>query len=103
MDNTYSFGLHTQLSPNELLFYVFIDETCKEFGVDDVSAAAAALTGRNRIPTRTKPSGATKQTSVASIVGRRSLNCDLKRKILPTLNNQSIKALNTLMTKNIGK
>lgn len=103
MDNTYSFGLHTQLSPNELLFYVFIDETCKEFGVDDVSAAAAALAGRHRIPGRTKPSGATKQTSVASIVGRRSLNCDLKRKILPTLNNQSIKALNTLMTKNIGK
>jgi len=103
MDNTYSFGLHTQLSPNELLFYIFIDETCKEFGLDNVSAAAAALTGRNRIPTRTKPSGATKQASVASLMGRRSLNGDLKRKILPTLNNQSIKALNTLMTKNIGK
>lgn len=103
MDNTYSFGLHTHLSPNELLFYVFIDETCKEFGVDNVSAAAAALTRRNRIPARTKPSGATKQASVESIVGHRSLNCDLKSKTLPTRNNQSIKELNTLMTQNIGK
>ena len=55
MDNTYSFGLHTKLSPNELLFYVFIDETCKEFGADDVSAAAAVLAGQNWIPTRAKP------------------------------------------------
>ncbi len=103
MDNTYAFGLHTQLSPNELLFYVFIDETCKEFGVDDVSAAAAVLAGQNWIPTRAKPRGATKGTSLASIMGRRYLNYDLKRKILPTVTNESLKTLRILMTKNIGK
>ncbi|MRT31993.1 STM2901 family protein [Herbaspirillum sp. CAH-3] len=103
MDNTYSFGLHTKLSPNELLFYVFIDETCKEFGADDVSAAAAVLAGQNWIPTRAKPKGATKGTSLASIMGRRYLNYDLKRKILPTVTNESLKTLRILMTKNIGK
>ncbi len=89
--------------PNELLFYVFIDETCKEFGVDDVSAAAAVLAGQNWIPTRAKPRGATKGTSLASIMGRRYLNYDLKRKILPTVTNESLKTLRILMTKNIGK
>ncbi|WP_433692692.1 STM2901 family protein [Herbaspirillum seropedicae] len=103
MDNTYSFGIHANLSPNELLFYIFIDETCKEFGADDVSAAAAVLAGQNWIPTRAKPMGATKGTSVASIMGRRYLNYDLKRKILPTVTNESLKSLRILMTKNIGK
>lgn len=103
MDNTYNYGIHANLSPNELLFYIFIDETCEEFGVDDISAAAAVLAGQNWIPTRAKPMGATKGTSVASIMGRKYLNYELKRKVLPTVTNRSIKTLQILMTKNIGK
>jgi hypothetical protein len=36
-------------------------------------------------------------------MGRRYLNYDLKRKILPTVTNESLKTLRILMTKNIGK
>ncbi|AYR22662.1 STM2901 family protein [Herbaspirillum rubrisubalbicans] len=102
MTNKYRYGIHENLSPNELLFYIFVDETCKELGVDDIGAAAAILAGENIIPTRAKPRGATKGTSVASILSRRYLNYDLKKRILPTVTRESIKRLQILMTRNIG-
>lgn len=36
-------------------------------------------------------------------MGRRYLNYDLKRRILPTVTNRSIKTLKIMMTANIGK
>ncbi len=36
-------------------------------------------------------------------MGRKYLNYDLKRKVLPTVTNESLKSLRILMTKNIGK
>lgn len=45
MDNIYSFGLYIKFFFNELFFYVFIDEMCKEFGVDDVSVVVVVFVG----------------------------------------------------------
>ena len=86
----------------ELFFLVFIDETCKELGVDDVAAVVAIVAGQNWMPTRAKPFGTTPGTSVASILSRKYLDYDLKKKILPTLTNASVKRLRFILVRNIG-
>jgi hypothetical protein len=103
MSNIYTYGIHRNLTPSELFFFVAIDETCEQLGVDDVSAVAAVLAGQNWIPTRTKPLGATPGTSIASKLSRRYLDFDLKWRILPTLTNASVKQLKIIMVRNIGK
>ncbi|HDR9511358.1 hypothetical protein C5615_34430 [Burkholderia cepacia] len=102
MNNTYAFGTHRDLTPMELFFLVFIDETCKELGVDDVAAVVAIVAGQNWMPTRAKPFGTTPGTSVASILSRKYLDYDLKKKILPTLTNASVKRLRFILVRNIG-
>ncbi|MCA7923084.1 hypothetical protein LGM35_11385 [Burkholderia cenocepacia] len=102
MNNTYAFGAHRDLTPMELFFLVFIDETCKELGVDDVAAVVAIVAGQNWMPTRAKPFGTTPGTSVASILSRKYLDYDLKKKILPTLTNASVKRLKFILVRNIG-
>ncbi|OED09245.1 STM2901 family protein [Burkholderia sp. A2] len=102
MNNTYAFGTHRDLTPMELFFLVFIDETCKELGVDDVAAVVAIVAGQNWMPTRAKPFGTTPGTSVASILSRKYLDYDLKKKILPTLTNASVKRLKFILVRNIG-
>lgn len=102
MNNTYDFGTHRDLTPMELFFLVFIDETCRELGVDDVAAVVAIVTGQNWMPTRAKPFGTTPGTSVASISSRKYLDYDLKKKILPTLTNASVKRLKFILVRNIG-
>ncbi|EDT44071.1 STM2901 family protein [Burkholderia ambifaria] len=102
MNNTYDFGTHRDLTPMELFFLVFIDETCKELGVDDVAAVVAIVAGQNWMPTRAKPFGTTPGTSVASILSRKYLDYDLKKKILPTLTNASVKRLKFILVRNIG-
>ncbi|MFP3506271.1 STM2901 family protein [Burkholderia sp. SIMBA_062] len=102
MNNTYDFGAHRDLTPMELFFLVFIDETCKELGVDDVAAVVAIAAGQNWMPTRAKPFGTTPGTSVASILSRKYLDYDLKKKILPTLTNASVKRLRFILVRNIG-
>ncbi|RQU95065.1 hypothetical protein DF133_03125 [Burkholderia cenocepacia] len=102
MNNTYAFGTHRDLTPMELYFLIFIDETCKELGVDDVAAVVAIVAGQNWMPTRAKPFGTTPGTSVASILSRKYLDYDLKKKILPTLTNASVKRLKFILVRNIG-
>ncbi|KWU29081.1 STM2901 family protein [Burkholderia cenocepacia] len=102
MNNTYAFGTHPDLTPMELFFLIFIDETCKELGVDDVAAVVAIVAGQNWMPTRAKPFGTTPGTSVASILSRKYLDYDLKKKILPTLTNASVKRLKFILVRNIG-
>lgn len=99
---TYRYGVHRSLSPTELFFYVAVEEACKQLGVEDIEAVVAILCGQNWIPTRSKPMGATKGTSVASLVSRTFLDYDLKRKILPTLTNGSVRKLKVIMVRNIG-
>ncbi|MEK6354681.1 MAG: hypothetical protein V4796_28700 [Burkholderia cenocepacia] len=102
MNNTYAFGTHRDLTPMELFFLIFIDETCKELGVDNVAAVVAIVAGQNWMPTRAKPFGTTPGTSVASILSRKYLDYDLKKKILPTLTNASVKRLKFILVRNIG-
>jgi hypothetical protein len=103
MSNAYRYGVHQNLTPQELFFFVFIDETCEELGVDDVASVALILAGQNWLPTRAKPFGTTKGTSVASRLSRRFLDIDIKRKILPTLTNASVRQLKIFWVRNIGK
>jgi len=102
MNNTYDFGTHRDLTPMELFFLVFIDETCRELGDDAVAAVVAIVAGQNWMPTRAKPFGTTPGTSVASILSRKYLDYDLKKKILPTLTNASVKRLKFILVRNIG-
>ncbi len=103
MSNTYRYGVHQGLTPPELFFLVAIDEACEEWSVDDIGAVAAILAGQNWIPTRAKPRGATRGTSIASKLSRRYLDFDLKWRILPTLTNASVSRLRIIMVRNIGK
>lgn len=54
------------------------------------------------MPTRAKPFGTTPGTSVASILSRKYLDYDLKKKILPTLTNASVKRLRFILVRNIA-
>lgn len=92
-----------QLNASKAFFFVFIDETCNEFGIDDVASVALILSGQNWFPTRAKPAGATKGTSIASKLSRKYLDIDLQRRVLPTLANASVKQLKIFWVKNIGK
>ncbi|AOJ63941.1 hypothetical protein WL76_09155 [Burkholderia ubonensis] len=102
MKQTYHYGSHRELTPQELFFLIAIDETCKQLGVEDVGAVAAILAGQNWIPTRAKFAGATKNTSLASIGSRALLNYNIKYQILPTLTNASVKQMKFFFVRNIG-
>ena len=102
MGNTYRYGIHENLSPGELFLLVTIDETCKQLGIEDLATVGAILAGQNWVPTRGKFHGATPRPSVASKLARTYLNYDLKRKILPTVTNASVRQLKVFMTRNLG-
>ncbi|MDD5366637.1 MAG: hypothetical protein PHR30_14965 [Gallionellaceae bacterium] len=98
---TYYYNQQANLSCSELFFWIAVDKTMEQLGVKDVGAVFAILAGQPIIPTRAKVAGATKGTSVASIVSRRILNYDLKVR-LPMLTGASIKTLRIALTKNLG-
>ncbi len=100
--NTYAYGIHRNLTPPELFFLVFLDETSKQLGFDDLVATAAIIVGWPFLPTRRKPLGTTKGTSIASRIARKHLDFEIKQRILPTLTLQSVKKLRVLYTNNIG-
>ncbi|WP_167284020.1 STM2901 family protein [Paraburkholderia sp. Cy-641] len=102
MSTTYNYGVHTYLSPSELFFLVFLDEASQRLGVDDLVSVSAILAGWPFLPTRRKPIGTTKGTSIASRVSRRHLDYEIKFRILPTLTLQSVRKLKILFTNNLG-
>jgi hypothetical protein len=103
MPNTYVFGIHKNLSPVELFFFVAVDETLDELGVTDAVGVAMVLAGQRFIPTREKFAGAVKGTSLASIWSRRLLPYEIKHRILPTFTSfKSVVLLRIKMTKDIG-
>lgn len=102
MSYTYAFGIHEQLEPQELFFLVFVDTAARHFGVEDVTALGAIIAGYSMLPTREKFAGATKGTSIASVVSRKALPFELKYKILPTITWKSMLQLKVLFVKNIG-
>ncbi|MDA8445636.1 STM2901 family protein [Paracidovorax valerianellae] len=102
MVNRYSFGIHEQLEPQELFFLVFVDTAAKHFGVEDIAALGAVVAGYPLLPTRTKFNGATRGTSIASVVARKALPFKLKYQILPTVTLKSMASLKILFVRNIG-
>lgn len=103
LSNKYNYGIHTDLSREELFFLIMLDEASKQIGVDDLVGAASVLAGQPLIPTRGKFAGAVRGTSLASVVSRTMLPIDLKHRILPTVTSfSSLFSLKIKLTRNIG-
>ncbi|MGF6478909.1 STM2901 family protein [Paraburkholderia sp. JPY419] len=102
--NTYIHG--GRAVDNETLFIcIATEEACKHFGIKDYSGVLAivlVLAGQPLIPTRAKPMGTTRGTSIASLVLRALVNVNFKEAILPTLTNQSMKNFRFSLTRNLG-
>ncbi|KVL28635.1 STM2901 family protein [Burkholderia sp. MSMB1835] len=96
--NTYCYRNEPNLTPIELFFLIAADETCKQVGIDDVEAVVLILSGLPILPTRAKPSGTTRGTSVASVMSRSIFRYEFKRKVLPTVTLKSIKRLRIILT-----
>ena len=96
--NTYSYQNAPDLTPSELFFLIAADEICKQIGIDDVEAVVLILSGLPILPTRAKPSGTTRGTSVASVMSRSLFRYEFKRKVLPTVTLNSIKRLRIILT-----
>jgi hypothetical protein len=71
-------------------------------GLDDVVAMSAILAGQPWIPTRAKPGGATKGTSLASKTLSRTLNVRLPFR-LPTLTGRNLASIRVMFTNNLGR
>lgn len=99
--NRYSYGGLESLSREELFFWIAIDQTLEQLGGVDLAAAAAVLSGQPFLPTRGKFAGATKGTSVASVVSRKLLRQKMPI-ALPTLTGSSLSTLKITFTKSLG-
>lgn len=97
----YSYNTLTNLSREELFFWIAVDQTLEQLGGVDIAAAAAVLSGQPFLPTRGKFAGATKGTSVASVVSRHLLKQQLPF-ALPTLTGASLSTLKITFTKSLG-
>lgn len=70
MTNTYNYSGHPDLTPTELFFFIAAQETCEKIGIDDIEGVILVLSGWPLLPTRGKFAGATRGTSVASVMSR---------------------------------
>lgn len=93
-----SFGSHARRA----FFFVAVEETCARVGIDDVEAVILILAGWPILPTRQKFGGATKGTSVASVMARSIFRYQLNRNVLPTVTLQSIKSFRIILTRKLS-
>ena len=89
LNGTYYFDGMANLSPQELLFWILVDETEKQLGVKDIVAVAALILGDNSLEVPGKPLTATPGTSVLSVFFRKHLSYKFRSRILPTLTKKS--------------
>ncbi|WP_221622562.1 MULTISPECIES: hypothetical protein [unclassified Burkholderia] len=66
----YYYGMDN-LTAGELFFWIMVDESMNQLGVDDAVSVGMILLGKNNLSTRVKPGGAIKGTSRASQFSRR--------------------------------
>ncbi|WP_269509630.1 STM2901 family protein [Burkholderia sp. IMCC1007] len=104
LNGAYHYYGMVNLSAGELLFWIMVDETMNQLGVDDAVSVGMILLGKNNLSTRTKPGGAIKGTSRASQYSRRVFQ---KAQFpfglqLPTLMGGPVKNLKIRMVSNIG-
>jgi hypothetical protein len=100
-NNLYTFGIHRNLKPADLFAYVALDETAKQLGLDDLTAAAAVLLGQADIPVAGKFAGATAGTSVASLTARKLLPFKVAVR-LPMITSVGLKGVRIAFTRNLG-
>lgn len=74
MSNSYNYDSFKGLTPTELLFFIMVDQTCEQLGIDDAEGVFLILAGLPLLPTRQKFVGATKGTSLASVLSRTLIN-----------------------------
>ncbi len=91
------------LSAGELFFWITVDETMKQLGVDDIGAVVGILCGQPNLSTRQKPKGSIKGTSVASVYARKLLpNVMLPFNMrLPTIIGTNPKTMKIITTRNL--
>lgn len=99
--NLCSYGIHRNISAGELFFYVALDQTRKELGLDDLAAAAAILLGQNNVPVGGKLAGAVAGTSVVSMAARKLLPFNVAVR-LPTIVRAGAGGLRIAMTRSPG-
>lgn len=89
LNDTYYFNGLSNLTAYELLFWILIDETEKQLGVEDIMAVMALILGDNAIDVPGKPANATPGTSHASLFFRKHISYKFKSRVLPTLTRRS--------------
>ncbi|WP_337029269.1 STM2901 family protein [Pantoea agglomerans] len=104
LNGTYFYHGVQNLTPQELLFWVLLDETEKQLGVQDIGAVAGIILGNNSIDVPGKPLSATPGTSVASLFFRRHMSYKFRKRILPTLTLKSfsMRGLKIFWVNNLG-
>lgn len=100
LNGTYFFNGLSNLTAGELFFWIFLDETGKQLGVDDLATLALIILGQPLKTTRRKPIGATKGTSYLSYKLRRWLNVKVNN--WPTLTTGSILRRRVSYVNNLG-
>nr|WP_317696357.1 hypothetical protein [Serratia sp. UGAL515B_01] len=100
LGGTYFYKGMANLTPDELFFWVFLEETQKQLDVDDLSTLAFIILGQPTQSTRGKPKRVTPGTSILSEQLRRKLNFKVRR--LPTLTTESIRRLKFSYVNNLG-
>lgn len=104
LNGTYFYHGVQNLTPQELLFWVLLDEAEKQLGVQDSGAVAAIILGNNSIDVPGKPLTSTPGTSVASLYFRRHMSYKFRKRILPTLTLKSfsMRGLKIFWVNNLG-
>lgn len=89
LNGTYFFDGMNNLTAWELLFWILVDETEKQLGVQDIAGIAALILGNNIIDIPGKPETATWGTSPSSLFFRRHISYKFRKRVLPTLTKKS--------------
>lgn len=104
--STYTYGTLTDLPPHVLMLCTMTEAVLEKLELKnlktDAYAVISILLGWPFKKTRGKFAGATKGTSVASMVCRAMLDYDFRQAILPTLTLQSVNTLRFRMVRNLG-
>jgi len=98
----YYYEGHRFSSKEELYFWIVVDTTLEQLGVDDAAAVVAILSGQPILNTRTKFEGATQGTSLASKYASKLLPYQSPIR-LPTLTGRNILTLKLTFTNKLGR
>lgn len=89
LNGTYFYNGLSNLTSYELFFWILIEETEKQLGVNNIVGVASIILGDNSIEVLGKPVTATRGTSPASLFFRKHLSYKFKKNVLPTLTKKS--------------